>query len=206
LCRLAEEKPVVVCMSSVAASGGYYVATPASYIVAQPGTITGSIGVLGGKLVNSGMLEKLLVNREIFQRGENATFHGSQRPFTEGERERVFVSIKHTYDLFLDRVSCSRNMSKEAIDTIGGGRVWTGRQALAHGLIDELGDLDVALDKARELAGLHERSKMKEIPFPKAYGMPIPSPVAIFTYAKEGVDLLKQAHALCICPLFESED
>jgi len=206
LCRLAEEKPVVVCMSSVAASGGYYVATPASYIVAQPGTITGSIRVLGGKLVNSGMLEKLFVNREIFQRGENATFHGSQRPFTEGERERVFVSIKHTYDLFLGRVSGSRNMTKEAIDTIGGGRVWTGRQALARGLIDELGGLDVALDKARELAGLHERSKMKEIPSPKAYGMPIPSPAAILTYAKEGVDLLKQTRALCICPLLESDD
>ncbi|HDL85979.1 MAG TPA: signal peptide peptidase SppA [Candidatus Acetothermia bacterium] len=203
--RLAEEKPVVCCMSSVAASGGYYVATPARYIVAQPGTITGSIGVLSGKIINAGMLEKLLINREVLQRGENATFYGSQQPFTVEEKERLLESIRHTYSLFLKRVSDARGMSSEEIDSIGGGRVWTGRQALERGLVDELGGLDVALSKARELAGLHPRTRMEEIPIPKADSIAIPSAVALLSYANEGVNQLRRAHTLCICPLVERD-
>jgi len=203
--QLAKKKPIVCCMSSVAASGGYYVATPAKYIVAQPGTITGSIGVLSGKIINEGMLEKLLINKEVLKRGENATFYGSERPFTAQEKERLLASIRHTYSLFLERVSTSRNKSKEEIDSIGGGRVWTGRQALEHGLIDELGGLDVALSKARELAGLHPRTQVREIPAPKSSSAPIPSTVALLSYATNGLDLLRCGHALCICPLVERE-
>ena len=203
--QLAEKKPVVCCMSSVAASGGYYVATPAKYIVAQPGTVTGSIGVLSGKIINEGMLEKLLINREVLKRGENATFYGSERPFTAQEKERLLTSIRHTYSLFLERVSASRGKSKEEIDSIGGGRVWTGRQALEHGLVDELGGLDVALSKARELAGLHPRTQVTEIPAPKSSSALIPSTVALLSYATAGLDLLRGGHALCICPLVERD-
>ncbi len=199
--QLAEKKPVVCCMSSVAASGGYYAATPAKYIVAQPGTITGSIGVLSGKIINEGMLEKLLINREVLKRGENATFYGSDRPFTVEEKERLLESIKHTYKLFLERVSASRSMSTEVIDEIGGGRVWTGKQALEHGLVDELGGLDTALSKARQLAGLHPQTQMREIPVPKSSSAPIPSTMALLAYAKEGMDQLQKDQALCICPL-----
>ena len=202
---LSKKKPVVCCMSSVAASGGYYVATPAKYIVAQPGTVTGSIGVLSGKIVNRGMLEKLLINREVLKRGENATFYSSDRPFTAQEKERLLNSIRHTYALFLERVSASRKMSTEEIDSIAGGRVWTGRQALEHGLIDELGGLDTALAKARELAGLHPRTRMKEIPIFKSDNVAIPSAVALLSYAKEGVNQLQRAQALCICPLVERD-
>ncbi len=203
--RLAKKKPVVCCMSSVAASGGYYVATPAKYIVAQPGTVTGSIGVLSGKIINEGMLEKLLIHHEVLQRGENATFYGSQRPFTKEEKERLLSSIRHTYELFLERVSAARKMPSGEIDAIGGGRVWTGRQAFERGLVDELGGLDVALSKARELSGLHPRATMREIPIPKSDGASIPSAAALFSYANEGVDQLRRAHALCICPLVERE-
>lgn len=199
--QLAEKKPVVCCMSSVAASGGYYVATPASYIIAQPGTITGSIGVLSGKIINARMLEKLLINREVLQRGENATFYGSQRPFTAEEKERLLTSIRHTYALFLERVNSSRKMSTEEIDAIGGGRVWTGRQALERGLVDELGGLDVALSKARQLAGLHPRSRIKEVALPKSKSAAIPSTSALLNYATEGLNQLQQGQALCLCPL-----
>jgi protease IV len=205
LSRLAQKKPVVVFMSSVAASGGYYVAAPAGCIVAQPGTITGSIGVIAGKLVDTGMLEKLLIHREVLQRGENATFAGSHRRFTDEERERLLVMIKHNYSQFLDRVGSGRGMSAEAIDAIGGGRVWTGRQALENGLVDELGGLDVALAKARELAGLHPRARMREIPIPKAENLPIPSPLALLSYAKEGADQLQHARVLYLCPFIESD-
>lgn len=204
--QLAEKKPVVVYMSSVAASGGYYVATPAGYIVAQPGTITGSIGVLGGKLVSAKLLEKLLINREIIQRGKHATFFGTQRPFTDEERARVFTSIKRTYDLFLDRVASGRKLAREEIDAIGGGRVWTGRQALRHGLVDALGDLEAALARARELAGLSPRSAVREIPVPKEGGAPIPSTAALLSYAAAGIDQLRHGGALCICPLVEERD
>jgi len=202
---LARKKPIVCCMSSVAASGGYYVATPAKYIVAQPGTVTGSIGVISGKIINAGMLEKLLIHHEVLQRGENATFYGSQRPFTKEEKERLLSSIRHTYELFLERVSDARKMTSGEIDAIGGGRVWTGRQAFERGLVDELGGLDVALSKARELSGLHRRTTMREISIPKSDGASIPSAAALFSYANEGVDQLRRAHALCICPLVERD-
>lgn len=203
--QLAKKKPVVCCMSSVAASGGYYVATPAKYIVAQPGTITGSIGVLSGKIINEGMLEKLLINKEVLERGENATFYGSDRPFTVEEKERLLESIRHTYSLFLERVSNARSKTPEEIDAIGGGRVWTGRQALDNGLVDELGGLDTVLSKARKFGDLHPSARMREIPVPKSDSAPIPSAMALLAYAKEGIDQLQKGRALCICPLISSD-
>ncbi len=204
--QLAEKKPVIVYMASVAASGGYYVATPAVHIVAQPGTITGSIGVLAGKLVSARLLKRLLINREIIQRGEHATFFWTERPFTAEERARLFTSIRRTYDLFLDRVSDGRWLSKEEINAIGGGRVWTGKQALAHGLVDALGGLDAALAKARELAGLSPRSPVREVPVPKRDNAPIPSTVALLSYAAAGMEPFRTRKALCLSPLLEVND
>lgn len=203
--RVREKKPVVVCMASVAASGGYYVAAPASHIVAQAGTVTGSIGVLFAKLVDVKLFEKLLVHREVLERGKNATLSASSHPLTGEERARLLGLIQHAYDQFLDRVANGRKMSSEAVDAIGGGRVWTGRQALEHGLVDELGGLDAALAKARELGGLHPRSQVREIPIPKADRFGVPSPFAVFTYAKEGADQLRRAHVQYLCPLVKSE-
>ena len=141
-------------MGGVAASGGYYIATPAQWIVAQPGTITGSIGVIMGKLVNSALLKKLRFNAVSYLRGDNADLVAGEKPFTDAQREMMRGSVEHIYELFLGRVADSRDMTSAEVDAIGGGRVWTGEQAVQRGLVDELGDLQAALRKARELAGL----------------------------------------------------
>jgi protease-4 len=150
--QLAKSRPVVVYMNAVAASGGYYIATPASYIVAQPGTITGSIGVINGKAVTPGLFQRLHINRLNFWRGRNATIFADTAPFTDEQRQTVRKIIERIYDQFVERVANSRGMSAEAVDAISSGRVWTGEQALANGLVDELGNLDAAARKARELA------------------------------------------------------
>ena len=158
--ELAKKVPIVVYMNNVAASGGYYVSTPAKWIVAQPGTITGSIGVIGAKPTTQGVFEKLHATRIEFTRGANATFGSSMAPYTDEQREQAKKSIERIYDQFTGRVADARGMTQEAVDAIGGGRVWTGAQALEHGLVDELGDLRTALNKARELAGLPENTPL----------------------------------------------
>jgi protease IV len=156
--ELAADRPLVVYMNNVAASGGYYVATPAQWIVAQPGTITGSIGVILGKPVTGGLFEKLRINRMEFTRGANAGIFSDAAPFDEAQRAQMRASVEHNYRQFVDYVAASRHMTPEAVDAVGGGRVWTGQQALAHGLVDELGDLKTAVAKARDLAGLPEHA------------------------------------------------
>ena len=152
--ELAREKPLVACMGSVAASGGYYVATPARWIVAQPGTITGSIGVILGKAVTEGLYKKIRFNRMEFTRGANMDIGSDRAPYTDDQRAQVRASIERIYDQFTMRVADSRGISQAEVDAVGGGRVWTGQQAFEHGLVDELGDLQAALSKARTLARL----------------------------------------------------
>lgn len=154
--ELAKDRPVVAYMNTAAASGGYYIATPAQWIVAQPGTITGSIGVILGKPITGGLLKKLKVNRREFMRGANASIFSDAAPFTGAQRKQMRASIEHNYQQFIQLVADSRHMTLEAVDAVGGGRVWTGQQALANGLVDQLGDLRAAVGKARELAGLPE--------------------------------------------------
>lgn len=152
--EFAKDRPVVAYMGGVAASGGYYIATPAHWIVAQAGTITGSIGVIMGKLVNSELLKKLRFNAVQYMRGDNADLISSDSPFSESQREQIREGIEHVYEQFLSRVARSRGKTKEEIDAVGGGRVWTGEQAFEHGLVDEIGNLRTAIQKARELAKL----------------------------------------------------
>jgi len=200
--KVAEKKPLVVSMGSVAASGGYYIATPGEWILAQPATITGSIGVLGGKIVTAGLLDKLLLRSEMISRGEHALFYSASRPFTEDERRRVWEMINETYAVFLDRVTSSRNLSSEDVDAVGGGRVWTGRQALEHGLIDELGGLERAVDKARELAGLSSRSRVRVVGPPKRELAPIAAKGAdAVQFIVDGIDLLRGPAALFLVPI-----
>jgi protease-4 len=199
--KVAEKKPLVVSMSSVAASGGYYVATPGQWIMAEPATLTGSIGVLSGKLVSGGLFEKLLFHREIISRGRRAKFFGGSQPFNEEERKCVQQLITQTYELFLERVCASRELSRDAVDAVGGGRVWTGRQALEHGLIDEFGGLERALDKARQLAGLSRLARVREVKVGKKETAPIPDSKNAFEYAFDGLRVLQRASALCLCPL-----
>jgi protease-4 len=173
--ELAKDRPLVVFMNGVAASGGYYIATPAHWIVAQPGTITGSLGVLSAKPVTEGLFEKLRVHRLELTRGANANILSDMQPFTDTQRLRVRQSIEHIYQQFIGRVARGRKLSLEAVDAVGGGRVWTGAQAKAYGLVDELGDLYIALAKARQLAKLPDYAPLVSV---GGKGSPLPPQLA----------------------------
>lgn len=144
-------RPVVVSMGDYAASGGYYISAPADHIVAQRGTLTGSIGVFGGKMALAGVWENLRMTSFSFKRGAESDLLSSSTPFSD-EGRRVFREfLQDFYDTFLDRVAEGRGMTRDAVHAVAQGRVWTGEQALAYGLVDELGGLDVAMAKAAEL-------------------------------------------------------
>jgi protease-4 len=172
--RLAKRKPVVVYMGNVAGSGGYYVAASANHIVAQDVTITGSIGVLAGKIVLSGLFDLLRANREVLTRGRRAAMWLDMALFDDEERTAVRQLVAEYYDLFKRRVSDGRRMPIAEVDKVAQGRVWTGRRALSLGLVDELGDFETAVGKARELAGLSKTKPVKVIALtpPKHYLTP----------------------------------
>lgn len=199
--KAAAGKPLVASMGWLAGSGGYWVTTPAKWVVAQSATLTGSIGVLNGKVITAGMLEKLLFNREILSRGETALMDSGSRPFTEDERKKIWEGIDRIYDQFLDRVSRARNRSREEIDAVGAGRVWTGRQALERGLVDEIGGLDRALRKARHLGGLSPKARVREIKVKKETLAPRADVGAAMEYVLEGVSIINRSQGLCIVPL-----
>ena len=162
-----EEKPVIASMSDVAASGGYYIAAPADVVVAQPGTLTGSIGVVGGKFAVGGTLEKLGINVETITDGAMAEMNSPFAPFSDESRARVQRQIDATYETFLRRVADGREMSRDDVHAIGQGRVWTGRQAKDRGLVDELGGLMRALELAKDLAGIDADREVTIVPFPR---------------------------------------
>ena len=167
LVRLKEVKPLVVSMGDVAASGGYYIAAPADAIVAEPGTITGSIGVVGGKYSFKGLYEKLGVQKEILKRGEHADFYSDYGDYPPAEQAIVRKQIKEIYDDFVEKVALGRtDLTVEDVDRLGQGRIWSGRQAKENGLVDELGGLNLALNIARERAGL-EKKPIEIVEFPK---------------------------------------
>ncbi|MFO7567461.1 MAG: signal peptide peptidase SppA [Enhygromyxa sp.] len=149
--RLKGQKPVVVSMAGVAASGGYYIAAGASKIIADPDTLTGSIGVVGGKLVLGEALEQVGVKTYAVSKGARALMWSPMQPWTEAEREVVYAMMEHTYEVFLSRVAAGRKMERDAVHEIAQGRVWTGAAAKQRGLVDELGGLEQALAVAREL-------------------------------------------------------
>ena len=152
--RLRERKPVVVLMGGRAASGGYYVSALADRIVARPNTLTGSIGIWGGKFVLADLYGKLRVAREPVQRGAMAGLYSEMVPFSEEERASIRRDMGETYARFKARVAEGRGMTEEQVEEIARGRVWTGDQACEIGLVDALGDFQTALAAAKELAGL----------------------------------------------------
>lgn len=157
-------KPVVVSMGSAAASAGYYIAAPATEIFANPGSITGSIGVFYGKADIAGLLDKIGVDVETHRTAPRADAESIYRPFTAAERKELERKVAQFYDTFLTRVSKGRKLSKADVDKVGRGRVWTGEQARDRKLVDQLGGLRQALDRARELANLHEEAPIVELP------------------------------------------
>jgi protease IV len=151
------EKPFVVSMSDLAASGGYYIAVAAPQIVAEPGTLTGSIGIFGGKIVTGGVYNKLGANVEGVSMGANADMNSPTRPYSPSERAKVGEQLQAFYDQFVERVAASRHLTPERVDAMAQGRVWTGRQAKENGLVDELGGLDRAIDLVKTRAKLTGR-------------------------------------------------
>ena len=159
-------KPVIASMSDVAASGGYYIAMPAHVIVAQPATLTGSIGVVMLKFVIDGTLKKLGMNVEGVTNGKYAGLYSPVRAFTPEERAKVQEQMQATYDTFVEKAADGRNTTPERIDKVGQGRVWTGRQAKEIGLVDELGGLERALAVAKQRARLPPDSEVEVVVYP----------------------------------------
>ena len=158
---LNREKPVVVYMGDVAASGGYYIAAPGRTIVAQSATLTGSIGVVFAKASTEQLRAKLGANRAVITRGANAGLFSDDSGWTPAQQHTVEKLAYDVYDLFKQRVACGRNLPLEGLDEICGGKVWTGKQALAHGLVDALGDFQVALETACRAAGLPDDGSVR---------------------------------------------
>jgi protease IV len=161
------KKPVVVSMSDVAASGGYYIACNANKIVAEPSTITGSIGVVGGKPVVKGFYDWIGVSNEYVMRGKNAGMFRESEKFSDSEQAKFKEFLNSTYDDFITKVGKGRNKDKEYIDSIGQGRVWTGSQGKEHGLVDEYGGLDKAIEIAKQLANIPADRSIQRIIMPQ---------------------------------------
>ena len=159
-------RPLVASLSDLAASGGYYVAMAAPHIVAQPGTLTGSIGIYGGKFVTGGTFEKLGANIEAVTIGRNAGLESPERPFNESERQKLREQISSFYKAFVEKVAASRKMPVERVHQLAQGRVWTGAQARHHGLVDALGGLDRAIALAKERAGISPETAVEVVTYP----------------------------------------
>lgn len=176
-----EVKPVVASMSDVAASGGYYIAMPAHHIVAEPGTLTGSIGVVAVKFVLDGTFDKVGLNIEEVKSGKYAGMYSTLRPFTPEERQKMLDHMQGTYDAFVEKAAAGRKMTPEQVDAVGQGRVWTGRQARDLGLVDGLGGLNRALAVAKVRAGIAEDAEVELVvyPQPKSFYELVQSPLAV---------------------------
>ncbi|MFI5167053.1 MAG: signal peptide peptidase SppA [Thermoanaerobaculales bacterium] len=170
--KTAEKIPVVVSMGDVAASGGYWITCGAKRIIADPATITASIGVFGGHLaMEKFWQDKIGVTFGRIDSSPNASIYGSLEPWTPSQRASVQNFLDRIYDSFLERVSASRHLAREQVDAIGRGRVFTGEQALARGLVDQLGSFDDAVAAARELAGVRRGAgvNLEFYPRPKMF-------------------------------------
>jgi len=169
-CAREAGKKVVVSMGAVAGSGGYYVACGADEIVAEPGTLTGSIGVLGGKPVVTGLTDRLGLRYDAVQRGAQARASSTHVPYDDSARERLEAMLDKVYDDFTGRVAAGRRMPRESVHEVARGRVWTGADAARNGLVDTLGGFRDAIRIARLRAGLPD-----DAPVRPAVSVPLPA-------------------------------
>lgn len=167
----AQKKPVVVSMSDVAASGGYYAAVGATKIVAQPTTLTGSIGVVLARPNIAGFLERLGIHTETIARGRFATLDAITTALDDIQRARLSAEVDRTYQLFLQRVAAGRGLGLEGVQQLARGRVWTGEQAVSLGLVDRLGGLFDAVELAKELAGIPRETEVRLLVIPRPRGL-----------------------------------
>jgi protease-4 len=160
-------KPVIMSMGDTAASGGYYLAMGGDAIVAQPGTITGSIGVFGGKLSMRGLYDKVGLTKEIVTRGKNAALFSSYRAWSDEERQSFRAIMTSFYEEFVQKAASGRGKTYEEIHAVAQGRVWTGAEALEVGLVDRLGGLDVAVTLAKERAKIGADQEVSLVVLPE---------------------------------------
>ena len=202
--RLREHKPVVVLMGGQATSGGYYVSALANRIVARPTTLTGSIGLWGGKFILAGLYEKLGVGRESVQRGAMAGLYSEMAPFSEEERARVRRDMGEGYTRFKARVAEGRGLTEEQVEEIARGRVWTGAQACEIGLVDELGDFETALATAKELAGLEPEREYTVVqvrpPRHELIPLPFPTTESIWATLLDALQSLARERVWALAP------
>ena len=161
---LAQRKPLIVSMGTIAASGGYYIAAAGKEIYALPLTLTGSIGIFYGKADVSGLLHKIGVSVDTVKTTPRADAESLFRGFTDDERAELNRKVHQFYDMFLERVATGRHMRTSQVDAVGQGRVWLGQQAVERGLVDKMGGMREALDEARALAGLPSDAPIAEYP------------------------------------------
>ncbi len=159
-------RPLITSMSDLAASGGYYIAMPGQWIVAQPATLTGSIGIYTGKMVTGGTLGKLGITTETVKSGRNADMYSPLTPFSPEQRAKVDEYMQGFYDQFVEKVAQARHTTPERIDAIAQGRVWTGQQAKEIGLVDQLGGLDTAIAVAKQRARIPVEEDVELVMYP----------------------------------------
>jgi protease-4 len=169
--RARESKPVIVSMGDAAASGGYYIAMNGDVIVAEPATITGSIGVFSGKFSLRGLYEKVGLTQETVRRGRHSTLFSRYSPWTDEERQKVRELNESFYETFVAKAAQGRHKTPEEIEAVAQGRVWTGAQAVEKGLVDRLGGLDIAIEAAREKAGLRPGTDVRLVVMPERKGL-----------------------------------
>ena len=205
----AIDKPIVASMGDMAASGGYYISMGADRIFAEPGTITGSIGVVGGKMAMQGLYSKLGIATESISRGDNSGIFSSTAKFSKSEREVVEKMMKDVYGQFTSKAAKGRGMKVEDLEKLAGGQVFTGRVAKRNGLIDEVGTLRDAIAEAKRLAGLDPAEKIEvkvlpepENPFEALFGADMDAERearllgGLITIAPELQGVLRHAHQL----------
>jgi protease-4 len=167
------KKPIIASMGDVAASGGYYISMASPKIFAEPGTLTGSIGVVGGKIALAGAFDKIGLKTEVISRGAHANILAGTSPFSESERKAMTALMRETYNQFLDkaiagRAKAGKKFTREELIKFAEGRVWSGRQAKTHGLIDELGTLDDAIAAAKTEAKLEKSAEVELLILPRS--------------------------------------
>jgi protease-4 len=184
------KKPVVASMGDIAASGGYYISMGAKKIFAEPGTLTGSIGVVGGKLAIKGLLTKIGVTTEVIRRGKNSGTLSITDPFTDEERDAWKRMMTETYGQFTTKAAAGRKMNLEKLESLAQGRVFSGRMAVENGLVDTLGTLEDAIAAAKEMAGLKAADKVEILI--------LPQPKSFFEHLFGGAELEAETRATAL--------
>jgi protease-4 len=165
--RIKAKKPIVASMGDIAASGGYYISMGCSKIFAEPGTLTGSIGVVTGKLALNGLMDKVGITVDAISRGKNSGWMSSEEPFSDSEKEAVTRIMKDCYRQFTEKAAQGRNLELKTLESLAGGRLYTGRMAKQCKLVDEIGTLEDAVADTKRLAGLKADDKTEWLILPK---------------------------------------